>query len=429
MSDELADQLRPKLVHAVEPLQVAAALESEGLNDKIARDRYGHTDVFSLAEEVYARLAREARPPVEPAPRRPRMLAQLSHGLLYGMPGALLPATSALVGAQWLMPGLVLTTGAGWILGGCMARMVYGKPDSAWTVVVYGLVAGAVAALAIGLLVQGPPALLALCVVQITFQLCSGMLLIHHQEALLAVLMGPGVVAGVTYLVIGTPFAAIVAVVVGTLCIAGVTGAALVLTSRQRAPLAVPRGLLLGLVHSLLTALFLLQAEARYVVGRPDIAIAGAGLVLGMGVLEFRAHCFETDVRSVIRQVCYPAEFTRHGHRLLLAGLGICLAVLTVLSAPPLLLVSITAEGAVMALAHVVLGGAYFLAFLLANQGRVVELCLAQGAALLIHPGLRLVAPVPVLSDTLLFLAACLLFLCLLLVLMAARLRDVWAYR
>ncbi|MFI6811126.1 hypothetical protein ACIBG7_01890 [Nonomuraea sp. NPDC050328] len=429
MSEELARRLNPKLVQAVEPLQVAAALESEGLNDKIARDRYGHHDVFSLAEAVYARLVRESEPPPGGVRRRSRAFAQLSHGLLYAMPGALLPAASALVGARWLMPGLVLTTGAGWVLGGCLARFGYGTPAAAGTALRLGLLLGAGIAAAIGLALQAPPALLALCVAQITFQLCSGMLLMHRREGVMAVLMAPGVLAGALYLAIGEPVAAVLAVTVGAGCIAAVACAAVLLTREQRAPVRAPAGLPAGLAHTALTALFLLQAEARYVVERPDLAVAGAGLVLGMGVLEYRAHCFEDDVRGVTRQVCYPVEFTRQAQRLLLHGLGWCLAALVALSALPFLFVALTPEGVVMALAHVVLGGAYYLSFLLANQGRVAELCLAQGAALVLHPGIRLAAPLPVLSDTLLFLAACLLFLCLLLVLTASRLRDVWAYR
>ncbi len=66
--DELIDPMVARLSRAVEPLQVAAILESEGLNDRIARDRYGHPDVFSLAEAAYSRMTVRGRD----LPRRPR---------------------------------------------------------------------------------------------------------------------------------------------------------------------------------------------------------------------------------------------------------------------------------------------------------------------------------------------------------------------
>lgn len=49
---------------AVDPLEIAAGLEAHGLTDRAAA-RYRHRDVFSLAEELYARVpgVEQARPP------------------------------------------------------------------------------------------------------------------------------------------------------------------------------------------------------------------------------------------------------------------------------------------------------------------------------------------------------------------------------
>ncbi|MEV6735660.1 hypothetical protein AB0N14_01460 [Streptomyces sp. NPDC051104] len=53
---------------AVDPLEIAAGLEAHGLTDRAAA-RYRHRDVFSLAEEMYARVPRDDdRPPPRPAP-------------------------------------------------------------------------------------------------------------------------------------------------------------------------------------------------------------------------------------------------------------------------------------------------------------------------------------------------------------------------
>ncbi|MFE3455807.1 hypothetical protein ACFXJ8_43585 [Nonomuraea sp. NPDC059194] len=433
--DELVEQVRPRLSQAVEPLQVAAALESEGLNDKVARERYGHPDVFSLAEAVYARLGRDepAPPPTELPVAAWRSLV---HGPLYAMPAALLPAVTALIGVQWLMPGLVVTTGIGWVLGSVLSRIAYGlvgrgSPGTAARTLRWGLVAGVVLAGGTAMLWDGPASTVVLAVAQLTFQICSGILLFHRREGLLAALMLPATGAGVLYVVTGHPLVALAAVTLGVVSISAVACAAVLLTrpSRPDGPVPLDRDLGVAALYSGLTAAFLLQAEAAYVVARPDLAITGAGLVLGMGVLEWQAHRFDAAVRGVVRQVCYPAEFTAQGHRLLVRGLGGSIAALAVLTAVPVAFTQVSLPGVVMAAAHVVLGGAYFMAFLLANQGRLVELCLAQGAALLLHPGAGLLLPRDVLADVLLFLAAALLLLSVLLALMSHGLRDVWYYR
>ncbi|MGW0858363.1 hypothetical protein [Streptomyces sp. NPDC002690] len=65
-----ADPVRALLRHhrelcegAVDPLEIAAGLEARGITDRAAA-RYRHRDVFSLAEELYARVPRAAAGPV-----------------------------------------------------------------------------------------------------------------------------------------------------------------------------------------------------------------------------------------------------------------------------------------------------------------------------------------------------------------------------
>ncbi|GGP52603.1 hypothetical protein [Streptomyces melanogenes] len=73
---------------AVDPLEIAAGLEAHGVTDRTAA-RFRHRDVFSLAEELYARVPRGTEPPrhdLEPAPQpagRPfRVLRALLPGAL-----------------------------------------------------------------------------------------------------------------------------------------------------------------------------------------------------------------------------------------------------------------------------------------------------------------------------------------------------------
>ncbi|MFJ4620566.1 hypothetical protein [Streptomyces sp. NPDC088812] len=79
---------------AVDPLEIAAALEAHGITDRTAA-RFRHRDVFSLAEEMYARVPRDGdTPPQSVAPEAlPR--ARADWALLTLLPGALCAATVA----------------------------------------------------------------------------------------------------------------------------------------------------------------------------------------------------------------------------------------------------------------------------------------------------------------------------------------------
>jgi hypothetical protein len=76
---------------AVAPLEIAAGLEAHGVTDRTAA-RFRHRDVFSLAEEMYARVSRDAETAPGPAlPPGPGVRADWV--LLSVLPGALCAAT------------------------------------------------------------------------------------------------------------------------------------------------------------------------------------------------------------------------------------------------------------------------------------------------------------------------------------------------
>ncbi|GHB20124.1 hypothetical protein FHS35_002878 [Streptomyces umbrinus] len=76
---------------AVDPLEIAAGLEAHGVTDRTAT-RFRHRDVFSLAEEMYARVPRAGDPaPQSEAPDTPGVRADWA--LLTLLPGALCAAT------------------------------------------------------------------------------------------------------------------------------------------------------------------------------------------------------------------------------------------------------------------------------------------------------------------------------------------------
>ncbi|MFI5669122.1 hypothetical protein [Streptomyces sp. NPDC051704] len=90
---------------AVDPLEIAAGLEVQGITDRTAA-RFRHRDVFSLAEELYARTPRGDEP-AAPSAARPRD-ARALRGFGYAvLPGALALGASA-AGVPFAGPVAVL---------------------------------------------------------------------------------------------------------------------------------------------------------------------------------------------------------------------------------------------------------------------------------------------------------------------------------
>ncbi|WP_405723601.1 hypothetical protein OG607_15435 [Streptomyces sp. NBC_01537] len=83
--------------NAVDPLEIAAGLEAQGLTDRVA-GRFRHRDVFGLAEELYARVP---GPPVRtPAPAPVPAPAQAPRIALHLLPGGIC-AIAALLARVW----------------------------------------------------------------------------------------------------------------------------------------------------------------------------------------------------------------------------------------------------------------------------------------------------------------------------------------
>lgn len=98
---ELMERHRASCEQAVDALEIAAALEDAGIGPAEAA-RYRHHDVFSLAEELYARIPRRPPPPPPPEPPtrwRSRAGAALRSAVRHGLPAA------ALAGGVTVLPG------------------------------------------------------------------------------------------------------------------------------------------------------------------------------------------------------------------------------------------------------------------------------------------------------------------------------------
>ncbi|MEV7545094.1 hypothetical protein [Streptomyces sp. NPDC089915] len=99
---------------AVDALEVAAGLEACGISDRTAA-RFRHRDVFSLAEELYARTPRGEEPAGEPAPAAPAGRAVVRRFGCALLPGALgCAAAAAGVPGAALLAGLLAAAALLW---------------------------------------------------------------------------------------------------------------------------------------------------------------------------------------------------------------------------------------------------------------------------------------------------------------------------
>lgn len=87
--DEVRERFHDVAAAATHPFEIAAVLEAEGLTDEQIRRRYGRSDAFELADELYAAVTRHSpEPDPQPDPWRTNPLRSFLRGALFALPGA-----------------------------------------------------------------------------------------------------------------------------------------------------------------------------------------------------------------------------------------------------------------------------------------------------------------------------------------------------
>jgi hypothetical protein len=468
--DVLVDRVRPMAATAVDPLQVAAALEADGLTDRIARVQYGYGDVFVLAAEVHRRAAvdHSAAAAVRRISQRSVAgLRDIGHGLLYLLPAAVFPAVLAVVGQRSLLLGLLVAGGIGWIWAGTAAWLAYrllGRrhPGGAGRLLRWaafcGLPVTAAASLVVIVTTGAGYGLLALAVGQMAYQMASNILVFYRREGWLLAAMLPAVVAGLGYVVLAVPAIQVAigakasvrdeltpwAVAIGIASVLVTFGLALGQTAVRKDPSETRmrdglrgelRMLLPVVAYTALSAAYLLAAQAPYILSRADVAFAVLPLIIGMGVVEWRARRFGEQARALLHRVRYPAQFVPRVWLLLAGGFLTCVVLVAALATGLLYALRaahrLSPASTMMALACVTLAGAYYLGFLLANMGRYGWLCTSLGLCLAGHAAGTLAAPglVNPLVDTTLFLASTVLLVVLFLIALSGRIGEARYHR
>ncbi|BCJ69854.1 hypothetical protein [Polymorphospora rubra] len=456
--DLLVERMRPRLGRPVDAMQVAVALEADGITDRSAQTDYGRPDVFVLADDVWRRLG-----PV-PAQRSAqtarhgegRALRDISHGLLYLSPSALFPVALALVGGRTMVVALLAVGGLGWVWASCSAWLAYrllgrGLDRNAGRLLRGAALVGPPVAAGTGLVASpaGGWPLVLLAVGILSYQMAATVALFHRREGALLAVMAPGVLAGLGYVADVVPTGP--AVTVGGTSVVTALVFAVHWTTRPAPgrPAATKRPepslaravrpeltrLPVVLIYAGLSAAFLLHANAPYLSGAADLAVAAAPLIAGMGLVEWRAHSFGVHARGLLHRTGYPRQFGAAIWRRLIAEVVIVTGLLSGLAMVLLALLSaagqLTDAGAVLATAHVAVGAAYFLVFVVANHARYARVCTALAVALAAHFTARQIGTgtADPLQDAVLFLGSAVLLQVSLIAALGGILAQAWRYR
>jgi ABC-type multidrug transport system fused ATPase/permease subunit len=213
--DDLCQQFVLVCESAVDPMEICSALEFDGLNDQTARQRYGVSDVFALAEEMYRRVPRRPAEPEPPTdPWQGSKLRPALHGLLYGLPTVCFPAAAGLLAGPRVLSVLIIALLASWSLSQALAYLGYarlGRGDSAEAarLLLAGMTVGfagmTLAMAATGLVAHARVSGLIFGLGLGAYMLGATVLMVFGAERLLLIVLAPGVLGSIAFLLLGRP--------------------------------------------------------------------------------------------------------------------------------------------------------------------------------------------------------------------------------
>ena len=318
---------------AVDPLEIAAWLESTGMSNRVVQDRFGHPDVFSLADELYGRVpfvAASGAIPLVPRPGGPRDLAR---GAMFAAPCLMLAVAVRglpLHLAWWALPMALI---CGWSMSQAMVSTIYavrgqGRPDTEATVLASALTLTLVAATGLGLTAMtvlggGPVAVISVTCVA-GYMVGASVLTLFEEERWLAAALAPGAAAAIAFPwrgELGLPGRAVGAAVVATVIVT------LLAASRHlrghswhRPSLAaaswgtVLHYLLYGACCGLFVSLVVQPATQIHGSGSGAV-VASLPLLLSLGVMEWQVRSFRARVFESAHATSRFESFTRQAWR------------------------------------------------------------------------------------------------------------------
>lgn len=403
---ELTERFRAVCESAVHPLEVASALEFDGVGDRAARAEYDVPDVFELARLLYARVPRFPAPPAqEPDVWKAR---PVSHGLLYALPAVCFPAAGTLLVGPHVLRTLVIALITGWGLSQGLAAVGYQRlgmsgAGPARRVLRAGLacclVAVAIIMAVTALLWDPRPPVVAFGAGEAVYMVSACVLLVTGSERWLPAALAPGVTGAAVFLILGKPAALdhqtwaaliatpVIAVVLAVVCTNGAGPRTGPLANRDELIGAAP-ALALGVIAAGLLSFPGVAGATGHGGGNVGAVVASVPLALSMGAAEWSLLWYRRGTRRLLSLTDDPRWFQRRANLLLLGALTqyVFAAITLVLAA-----ISVAVESNQVQLdrtvllsvaGYLLLGAAMFLVMLLTTL-RVRLLPLAVAAAAL----------------------------------------------
>jgi len=416
--EELCEQFVVVCESAVDPLEISSALEFAGLSDQAARKRYGASDVFALAEEMFRRVPRRpAEPEAQPDPWRSSKVRPALHGLLYGLPTICFLAATGLLAGSHVLIVLIVALLTSWALSQGLAYLGYlrlgrAEPAQAARLLLAGEAAGiAGVALALAVTSLAVHAHITALIFGLglgAYMIGATVLMVLGAERLLLAAIAPGVLGSVTFLILGQPpqleyaaWGALAATPLLALALAAVRAshvAGLFGKARQAPPAgklvaaAELRDALPSAGFGLVAAALLIFPIAAALLGHrgPDTGamLASLPLALSMGAAEWMLIWFRRRTQRLLRSTREPRVFAVRARLVLLGALlqyliaAILLTAVVVAIAGLTGLVHLHATVLPQTVVYIALGGAMFVALLLQAFGCRVFPLIACAVAL-----------------------------------------------
>jgi hypothetical protein len=404
----LAEKFARVCESAVDPLEVASALEFEGYGDRAAREDYGVRDVFALANVLYRRVPRSpAEPEPTPDPWQISRLRPLLHGLLYAMPAVCFPAVGGLLAGDGVLPTLVVALFVAWGLSQGLACVGYlrlgtaGLPQARRvlrTGMIACLLVVAVAMVSMRFAVHAHAIVLMFGAGEGVYMLGACVLMVTSAEPWLLLALAPGVLGSSAFLYLGRPHGvehlAWAVALIATPMLAAALAWWHTRTPKPRAGrmfaiselrAAVP-AIAFGVVAAALLTFPVIAGPHGHGGVNPGALVSSIPLSLSMGAAEWSLLWYRRRTRRLLRRVQDIPVFRRRARAYLLAAVLQYLAGTTVLIAISAVvaneshLLTVHPSIAPEAAAYLVLGAAMFLALLLQTM-RVRFVPLAVAAA------------------------------------------------
>jgi hypothetical protein len=395
--DRLSRDLGDVCTTAVDPLEIAAILEAQGITDAASRDYYSCDDVFALAERLWACTPTV----VEQVPDgadvdRPGSLRDLLHGVLFALNGLFFSVGLQTANDSRTVAALVIALIAGWAVGQASAllwfRLEARKGDQAGRtvlrralqiVLVLGLVGGYYCD-QIGL----PPVVTLMAVSQVYLVVAASALLLYRKEVWFFLSLVPALTA------VAAAWLApddvnpdrVLAVIVGSIVVIIVEAAWLVRPvgrGRHRSSLqwadvgAALQMSLYGVMGAVLlshSAMSTLVTGLKHDVKGFDVSVLP--LVLTIGVAEWQLRSYRQLSRQVLGLTDDLVRFGSVAWRFLMRSLVRYWAALLGVSVVFWVVVrlwvgEVAPESTMIVAAYAVLGGALFLNLVLIAHARV----------------------------------------------------------